>query len=250
MRRILIATLLAAMALASCNNATAKKGNIVATGNQADTTVVELNKKYHAIEASACFNVVMSETVRALTIVAEPTVQQRLHIRVEEGELKLDFKRGTRLNGNVSVTAIVPYDAAIKEVELSGASTFTNERPIVGNYFSLDLSGASTATCRMDMPNGRLEADLSGNCTLEATGHVAYLEADLSGSSALKSKEVNGQHDFLADNAEVELSGSSTACLHSNGTLRGETSGVSQLTYTGKPKIRIETSGASKIIGK
>lgn len=249
MKRIIIPILLAAMAFAGCNATGGEGGQSISPSGVMDTTSTEINKKYTAIDASSCIDVVMSDSVKTLTVVADKAMMQQLDIRVKGNTLNLGLKSKTHLTGNFVIKAFVPYDARIKEVSLSGICSFTSQHPLVGNSFNLKLSGASEATCYFDMPDGRLEATISGNSTLHATGHVKFLEADVSGASLVSSKEELGQYTFTADDAELLVSGSSNAMLHSNGTLRGEVSGASNLAYTGKPKLKIEASGISSIKG-
>ncbi|MDY5969677.1 MAG: DUF2807 domain-containing protein [Bacteroidales bacterium] len=250
MRNFILSILLAATAFTSCNAPTGEEDISMPKSGLTDTVFKEINKKYTAIDAFSCIDVVMSDSVKTLMVVANKAVQNQLKIYVKGNTLNLGLQSNVHLNDFGNIVIYVPYNAKIKEVELSGACSFTSLRPIVGNSFSLDISGASMATCYFDMPDGQLEVNLNGCSSLNATGHVRFLEADISGASNINSKEKLGQFTFTAEDAELNVSGSSNAKLHCNGTIRGDVSGASNVIYTGTPKIKLEVSGVSSINGK
>lgn len=251
MKKSVLLIALTAMLLVGCKSN--GNGRVLADGivpaGVIDTTLMDVKKKYTAIEADAVYHVVYSDSVKCLLLITDSAVMPYVDVRVEKGTLHLGFKPNANIRGPFDgVTVWVPYDAKIKEIELSGASSFQSRRPLVGSSFELELSGASTARCFLDMPDGNLKVDVSGASQVEVTGSVRRLEADVSGSSHFLSRMENGQYTFSAGNVELDVSGSSEVLLHCDGDLRGELSGASLLDYTGKAKSnRVESSGFSKI---
>ncbi len=252
MKKIAIIISLVCVMLSACGGD--KKGRadgdaIVLTGNM-DTVLVEVNKKYSAIDAGACIDVVYSDSVKVLLVIADSALVPYVSTKVTDGTLMLDMKPNVNVRTRSSmkdITVWVPYDANVKRVHLSGATSFVSRRPIVGKKFEMKLSGASKAACFFDMPDGELEIDLSGASDLHATGSVELLEAELSGASDLQSSMEHGVYSFTVGTAEIDISGASTLMLHSDGKLTGEVSGAGTLIYTGNAQNKVRTSGVGTI---
>ncbi len=240
------------MMLSACGGD--KKGRadgdvIVLTGHM-DTVLVETSKKYNAIDAGAIIDVVYSDSVKVLLVIADSALVPYISTNVTDGTLMLDMKPNVHVRERADmkdVTVWVPYNANIKKVRLSGASSFVSRRPIVGKSFEIKLSGASKAACYFDMPDGALKVDNSGASDLYATGSVELLEAELSGASDLQSSLEHGVYSFTVGTAEVDISGASTLMLHCDGKLTGEASGASTLKYTGVSQHKVRISGAATI---
>jgi hypothetical protein len=128
----------------------------------------------------------------------------------------------------------------LTEVALSGASHvtitgFESAEPLV-----VDASGASEL--RGEIEAGRVRFYVSGASQLRLTGSAAHLTVDGSGASQIDLS------DFAVGDAEIELSGATTASVRASGRLDARASGASRLTYAGGPALGvIETSGASSV---
>ncbi|MEJ2272457.1 MAG: DUF2807 domain-containing protein [Candidatus Bathyarchaeota archaeon] len=113
---------------------------------------------------------------------------------------------------------------AINRVELSGGTQGKVENFISSNPFSVELSGGSQLTGK---------------------GSARELTVDASGGRQLFFSK------YLAQNANIELSGGSQATINIDGTLNANLNGGSQLFYYGNPILgEIERSGGSQIIKK
>lgn len=252
MRKNILFILLATISLMGCKpsgqHVSAPEGIALAGHN--DTVLMDVKKKYTAIEAEAAVNVVYSDSVKCLLVITDAAVMPYVSARVERGTLHLGYKKNVAIGGEGygGVTIWVPYDAKVKEISLSGASTLLSKRPLVGSHFEMELSGGSSANCYFDMPDGDLELDVSGASCLRAGGCVRRLDADISGASRSLSEEKQGQYTFTAGLVHLDVSGASLLQVHSNGTIDGDISGASLLSYTGQAKVsKIDCSGVSKV---
>lgn len=123
--------------------------------------------------------------------------------------------------------------------QLSGASNLELANFEAGDA-SFNISGASRLSGALEIP----EADMviSGASTVELSGSAEEIEINASGASRVN------LIDFPAVDADVNLSGASSARMAVSGTLDAELSGASRLTYAGSPSLGdIDVSGGSTV---
>lgn len=145
---------------------------------------------------------------------------------------------------------VLPHNADLTNVDLSGASEFHSEFGHEGQKVDVDLSGASEFIG--DIDSDEIDVDLSGNSNIkgymsadeldldmggasDATfrGQVTTLKLDLSGASNIK-RTVNGtRYGFICDRCEGVMSGGSNAYIHCDDSIKVSLSDSSELYYTG-----------------
>ncbi|MCU0340160.1 MAG: DUF2807 domain-containing protein [Spirosomaceae bacterium] len=152
------------------------------------------------------------------------------------GKLVMRYRnwRVRRYNMNVDITM-----PTLRGVDFSGASRATVSG--FGRIRSLDvkLSGASRANIDGDWETLRM--GISGASNLVLRGQGSVLQGDLSGASRLDG------FDFPVNEANIDLSGASTAYVLVDKLLRVEAAGASTVRYRGNPDVRPRTSGGSTI---
>lgn len=206
-----------------------------------------INGAYTKLDVSNAFDVTVSDEVTDVVVTVGELAHDRVVVRVVDGELQIGFKPNTWYNGKA--TAVIPA-TMIRDLELSGASSFTGDLYGNGDYDSrnagVKLSGASTFRGRIDA--AELAVELSGASEAFIDGFdftkLDKMEIDLSGASTLKAPYLS------AESVYGNLSGASyadvTCCFNLNVNL----SGASTLTYGTysdecHPNINCHTSGSS-----
>jgi len=125
-------------------------------------------------------------------------------------------------------------------LELSGASHVTVTGFKSTKALDVNLSGASRL--RGDIEAGDATFDTSGASRVTLNGSARNVTVEGSGASQIDLS------DFAAADAEVKLSGASTATVNPSGTLDVDASGASDVYYLGSPTLgNVDTSGASSI---
>lgn len=108
----------------------------------------------------------------------------------------------------------------------------------------LDLSGASSGSVS-SVKTDTLELKASGASKIRIDGVTKELIADASGASAIDAESLQTQ------DADVEASGASRATIAATGELKVEASGASKIVYVGEPKnLQQNSSGASSVTKK
>jgi hypothetical protein len=196
----------------------------------------------HGIEA------IVTDDVSEVTVNTDVALADRITIRNVGGSLVFGYKMGTRFKDDPHTTVQIPSDLAnLKGLELSGASSISVEKKIVGNELKILASGASRIDLSVDV--NKLEMVLSGASETSLNGYASKVKTLLSGASQLKSS-VNGDlYTFETDQFTGDLSGASIARINCNEKISANLSGGSFIYFTGKADhSSCLTSGGSMVI--
>ena len=242
-----------------------------------------LDGAYTELEVEDAFNVYVDTAATMVTVTAGENVMPNVVVENVENTLRI-YLKGWHTNLGADMTVILPYNANLTSVDLSGATSFYSEFGLEGDMVEVDLSGSSDFNCDIDADEVKIslsgasdfvgdiladeiDMDLAGSSNLkgyvealdldlemsgasEATlvGQVGTLKVNLTGSSDI-SKTINGnQYGFACNKCEGSMSGSSNAYIHCDGTIKVNLSGSSDLHYTGNAATTdCNTSGASDI---
>ncbi len=124
------------------------------------------------------------------------------------------------------------------ELEASGVSSFNIDDLKAGDT-GFEISGGSHVVGSIEIANGRF--NVSGASSIDLEGYAGDISIEASGVS----------HANLANlsvsNATVKISEASVVTVNASGTIDGNISGASRLTYLGNPALTIEMSGDSTV---
>lgn len=203
-----------------------------------------VNAPYTKLDVSNAFEVTVSDQVTDVVVTVGELAQERVVVRVVDGELQIGFKPNTfGFQPNAKAVAVIPANANLSDLELSGASSFTGD--LRGADVDIDLSGASTY--RGTVEATELDIDLSGASDAIIHGVCqTKMDIDLSGASTLKAA------DLSAMSVYGEMSGASDADVTVCSALNVDLSGASELTYgiisdDCKPVVNCPASGGSTV---
>ena len=159
-----------------------------------------------------------------------------LNVRNNTLEIQYDRNRQRNRRYDMFITVTMP---TVRAVSFSGASRSTITGFTDLRELSIGLSGASRSTALVNATS--LSADLSGASDLVVTGTGNQLSGSLSGASKMEA------YDFPVNQADLDLSGASTARIRVNDALTIKASGASTVRYKGTPRVNSSVSGASSI---
>ena len=200
-----------------------------------------INGAYTKLDVSNAFKVTVSDQVTDVVVTVGELAHDRVVVRVVDGELQIGFKPNTMYNGKA--VAVIPANANLSDLELSGASSFTGD--LRGDDVDIELSGASTY--RGTVEATELDIDLSGASDAILSGACqTKMEIDLSGASTLKAANLSAMSVY------GEMSGASDADVTCCFNLNVKLSGASTLTYGTSseechPNVNCPASGGSVV---
>ena len=220
-----------------------------------------INGSYTKLDVSHAFDVTVSDAVTQAIVTVPEDLHSKLKLEVKNGTLYIGFTRSWIVAGS-DCTVILPPNAQLKDLELSGASSFTGN--LQGVTSDIELSGASdfygnVTASDVDFEisgassyNGivacdEVDVDLSGSSTLTIQGACSgKMEMGVSGASQVKAS------GFDTDAVTGSLSGSSDADVTVCSLLKVNVSGASDLTYGTSssdchPTVNCQVSGSSSV---
>ena len=217
------------------------------TASVAEQKGYAIANTYSKLEVSSAFEVTMSDTVKEVMVDIEGGRHENVAIELEKNTLKISLKGRNKLKRRPRV--VLPYNARLAEVELSGASTFTTPLALKADVVKIDIDDASkfhgniVASKKVEIElsgashfhgkveSGLVEYESKGASTGLMTGSAyIQLKLDMSGASHLDAK------NFTSKMVRGEVEGASTATVHCTESLRVNINGASTLTYSGTPR--------------
>lgn len=229
------------------------------------TKVFSIDGSYTELEVQDAFDVTVSDTATWINITVGENVMPYVIVEKVEKTLKIRLKPMANVYGG-EMKAIIPYNAYLTSVELSGASQFRSEYGLYGEKVEVELSGASDFYCDIeaneidmdlsgasyiegDIDASKLDLDMSGASDATLTGQVTTLDIDLSGSSSIMKTISGSRYGFECDFCNGVMTGSSNAYIHCDGIIKVGLSGSSELHFTGAGNpADSNCSGGSEII--
>lgn len=239
---------------------------------------------YTELQVENGFDVTVSDEATTITIIAGENVMPKVVVEKDGNKLRIHLKPLSSSYGS-EMKVILPYNADLTSVDLSGGSEFHSEFALDGQKIEVDLSGGSEFYCglyadevELDLSGGSelfgdVEADeidmelsgaskiegyvaatefdieLSGGSDATLEGQVATLEINLSGGSNIMKKVVGSRYALVCDRCEGEMSGGSDAYIHCDGSIKASLSGGSELHYTGNAATTgCNCTGGSNIV--
>ena len=254
-----IVTLMAACLLMAVSNPEAaaqrKKKN---ASNSPESRSYTFSGNYTKLEVKSAFDVVVSDTVKAVIITLPGNLQDKVVVEIEDNELTIRLKGQHKLKERPR--AVIPHNPRLSEVELSAASSFTTPLGLSGEAVKVDIGGASRFEGNLSgkkvdieltgaswfhgkVEAGMVEYDSKGASEGLMTGSVFMtLGLDMSEASKLDAK------NFTARKVRGEMSGASRAVVHCTESLRTDLSGASTLIYSGTPReVNCQTDALSRV---
>lgn len=243
-----------------------------------------IEKTYTQLEVESAFDVTVSDAVNVITVTAGENIMPKVVVEFVDNTLKIRLKPLTNNLGS-DLKVVLPYNADLTCVDLSGASEFHSEYGLEGEKVVVELSGASDFYCDVDADEveidmsgasgfygdvladkvdmglsgssdikGAVDAldlnlELSGASDATLEGQVIDLKINLTGSSNIVKKVVGNRYALVCDQCEGSMSGSSNAYIHCDGNIKVNLSGASDLHFTGNAfTADSNISGGSEII--
>ena len=198
--------------------------------------------EFTEVEISSAFEFEIEQSGSySINVTADDNIMEYVQVSQDGPTLKIGLRRVIWL-GPVTLRASVTMPQ-LHDLDVSGASRGTVSDFSSTEDVAIMVSGASRVIG--DITAGDVDFDISGASTIQLEGSANDMVADVSGASRFN------LDDFTVNNADVDLSGASSATINLNGRLDADLSGASKLWYIGEPTMGdINISGASTISKK
>ncbi|MGN0235441.1 MAG: GIN domain-containing protein [Paludibacteraceae bacterium] len=243
MKTKLFSLLLVAAGLCGCS--LYRTNTIVLSGIKTEKhyTVAEFTE----LNVRSAIEVIVCDSVTDICVITDENLLPYLLISQKGKRLSIGYANGICWTGTTVNRVLVPSQAALDEISVSGASSVRVEQPLRAAEIEIDLSGASMITATLYATEASVNA--SGSSKADLQGTVQQLEVGISGASQVFSEKQDGLFTLRADKVKGNLSGSSSLFVHSDGSIRCSVSGASSIYFTGNADTsESDCSGASVIV--
>lgn len=257
-KHIAIIAVLISFALCGCTEI------VVDPGAPVDK-VFQIAGDFDALYVANAFSVYVDDEATDVTVTVGENLITKVVVEQVNGELRIYCKPPVTVINGSDMKAVIPHSLGLKDIELSGASSFNSPFPVVGKNVSVDLSGASRFNADISGSDtdielsgasrikggiiaGDLTLELSGASVADLTGLTGDLVLKLSGASRNVDNVVLKCYGLECTTCKGSISGASKAFIHCLDDINVSLSGASSLHYTGDATTdNCSTSGSSNI---
>lgn len=220
----------------SCN--AQKYGRVKGSGNviNASRTVSSFEK----VSVSGSFDVYLVKGKEGkIDIKIEDNLLDYLVTEVDDGKLKIKWKKGTSINTRRGVVLTV-YFEDINAIGLSGSGDIVAKDIIKSDNFKVAVSGSGDI--EFEIEANTLGASVSGSGDLDLKGKVNEFTAAVAGSGDISA------YNLSSNKADLKVSGSGSMTLTVNKELKAKVAGSGDIRYKGSPRIEdIKVSGSGNV---
>ncbi len=174
-----------------------------------------------------------------LKITVDENLLAYLITEVDNGTLKIKWKKGTNISHHSQILVTVPF----KEIEgasLAGSGDLYSEDVIKTNAFKAALAGSGDI--RLKLSTTSVSASLAGSGDIELSGTTNDFKCALAGSGDIQA------YDLASNNTDVRISGSGGIKVSAKDMLSARISGSGNIYYKGNPeKQDIKVSGSGTV---
>ena len=236
MRRFFVLSLLSVILLSSCDQMFGKRVH----GDGHIKTESRAALEFNSIDVSGSIDVIIrQDSVRSIKVETDENLLEYVQVIDEGDKVVIHTERGFSLNPTKGIKVYIS-SPLFKSLEASGACNYISENKISSpERISFGLSGSCDVKIELDAP--QVYADLSGACNVQLKGNTKDLKMEGSGSSDFKCMEL------LAENVDVDISGSGYAEVYASVKLDVSVSGSGDIKYKGNATVSQHVSGSGSV---
>lgn len=222
--------------LTSCN--AQKYGRIKGSGNIINET--RNVGSFEKVAVSGSFDVFLVKGNEGkLDIKIEDNLLAYLVTEVDNGKLKIKWKKGTSINTRKAVIITV-YFKDIEAVSLSGSGDIIGKDLIKSNNFEIAVAGSGDI--KLNVETNEMDTAISGSGDIDLEGSSENFTAAIAGSGDIDAVNLK------TDKATLRISGSGGITITVINELIAKISGSGDIKYKGNPKIEdIKVSGSGDV---
>ena len=225
----------ALLALAGCNSAhMAIDGHGGVPFEALDLT----DKRIHAVTLLGpdAVRIVHGDKL-GIRIEGSPSARAALRFVLDDG--KLGIGRDPLANGGGDVAIVTVTTPVIDALSLAGSGDMAVDS-LTGSAVSVSIGGSGRAAAA-HIDSAKLDLSVMGSGSFTGSGHAEKLDLSLAGSGDVDLAKLT------AGSGAVDIAGSGTAELASDGPITGSVAGSGTVTVHGKARCDVSIAGSGKV---
>jgi hypothetical protein len=169
----------------------------------------------------------------------EENLESYLETEVENGKLKVKWKKGSNIYTTKKTTVTVFFEE-LSGVALAGSGDIVS-RDVISTD-EMDIAVAGSGDIRLDLKVNSANAAVSGSGDVELSGTATAFDAAVAGSGDIEA------YGLQSDRADLKISGSGTIHANVKNEIVARVSGSGNVKYKGNPKVEdIKVSGSGRV---
>ncbi|MFM7022287.1 MAG: head GIN domain-containing protein [Flavobacteriales bacterium] len=235
-----IQQLAAVVILALCVQSCTREGIWGIRGEGAQVTETVDLKSFNAINLEVDAEVIfVQDTVYKVEVSAQENIMAALDMKVDAGELEIDFKRNVWEHDGITIVVHAPE---LRKIDISGSGDILVKDTLKVNTFSADISGSGDIEVSY-IETQNLDVKVSGSGALSFLGGTcAVQDFSVLGSGSISAEKLS------AVSSSVNISGSGECSVNVSANLSVTISGSGKIFYKGNPDIDKTISGSGKLV--
>ena len=173
-----------------------------------------------------------------LTINIDKNLLEYLVTKVEDGKLKIKWKKGINAS-HKKIVITVPF-RDIESVGLAGSGDVYSEDVIKADSFKAALAGSGDLKLKID--SGYIKSTISGSGDIYLEGNTSAAKVSIAGSGDIHA------YDLESNDVDVSIAGSGGVKISVKDNLKARISGSGNVYYKGNPaKQDVKVSGSGNV---
>jgi len=229
-----------AIVLAFTTNSNAQWFNKKVRGNGKIITKTRTVGEYEKVAVGGSFDVklIYGEEGK-LTIKIDENLLEYLVTAVEDGKLKIKWKKGINISTNKVILITVPFKD-IDAVSLAGSGDVYSDDVIKSTNFKAALSGSGNLKLVVSAQN--VSSAISGSGNIDLIGKTDLLKCSISGSGDIRA------YELTSNDADIRIAGSGNIKINVSENLKARIAGSGNIYYKGNPKKQdTKVSGSGNV---
>ena len=196
--------------------------------------------EYDAVSVGGSFDVKLYAGAEGkITITVDDNLEEYLISEVENGKLKIKWKKGINISHRSNVIVKVPF-TAIDAVSLAGSGDIYSDDVIKADSFAAKLAGSGDVKLRVDANS--VSSSIAGSGDIALTGNTDDFKCSIAGSGDIEA------YDLASNDADIRISGSGGVRVSVKNMLTVRVSGSGNVYYKGNPKKQdVKVSGSGTV---
>ncbi len=211
---------------------------IEGSGNVITKTVT--TKAYDIINVRGSMEVTLEIGKEGIIqVTAEDNVQEHILMESDGTTLTISMKNNTSLRNTKQIKIKVPFES-LSELSMIGSGEFEGKDLIKSDVLKLSVKGSGEIDIKVE--TNSIIAELNGSGEIELSGTTKQVSAKTTGSG-----KFNGE-ELIADQAEIDISGSGNSSIFVKNSLTGQIKGSGGILYGGNPSTNaVKVFGSGKV---
>ncbi len=209
-------------------------------GNGEMVTKTRSVGEYDKVSVGGSFDVkLVAGEEGKLKIRIDENLLEYLVTKVEDGKLKIKWKKGVNISSSRGILITVPFKD-IEAVSLAGSGDVYSEDMMKSDNFRAALSGSGNLKLSVKAQN--VSSAISGSGNIDLNGETNQLKCSISGSGDIRAYELK------SNDADIRIAGSGNIKVYVSENLKARIAGSGNIYYKGNPKKQdTKVSGSGNV---